>query len=169
MSSSLSNLEFGRAKDPTVVCEILTEAVEWMIASPPYRALWEADEVALETITQQLDHYHLGWLDNEPIITFQLTDHDPTFWPDVDDAAIYIHRIAVARKYAAQKTGRSVLPELFAYAADQALARDTKILRLDCDKTRPALGELYVRCGFQYHSDIELRNYHGARYQKVLA
>lgn len=139
-----------------------------MTANPPHRALWTYDEVSIEVIGQALQHYFVGQLSNLPVVTFMLTTSDQLYWPDQPDPAIYIHKIAVARQNVARVSGYSLLPAVFEYAASVASDTGKKYLRLDCDKTRPALANLYENCGFDYHSEIELPGYVGVRYQKTL-
>ena len=163
-----STINFSRAEDPQIVCNLLQQAIEWMLANPPHQSLWHPDEVGLDAITAELDRYYLGRIEDLPIVTFMLDDSDDLYWPDSTEPALYVHRIAVARSAAAKGTGASVLPDVFRFAAEIAKERGKGLLRLDCDKTRPSLGKIYEGCGFVYHSDIQLPDYLGARYQKVL-
>ena len=161
-----SAISFARADDPKIVRDLLGQAVEWMLATPPNQSLWPLDQIELDVVTQELDSYYLGRIQNRPVVTFMLNHSDELYWPDTSDSAIYIHRIAVARQAAATTTGASVLPDLFNFVADVCRQSGKALLRLDCDKTRPALARVYERCGFVYHSDIELPNYLGARYER---
>ena len=144
------------------------QAIDWMVATPPYRSLWDRQEVSADLIAKELDHYYVGQISKVPIVTFMLTQSDDLYWPDAHDSALYIHRIAVAREATAHVTGQSILPEVFHFCADIARECGARMLRLDCDKTRPSLGHIYEKQGFVYHSDIELPNYQGARYQRLL-
>ena len=158
-------IKFVQANDADLVSQLLTQAIDWMSSSPPYKSLWRREDVIPEVLLTELEHYYIGLISNAPVLTFKLTDYDDLYWPDVAGDAIYVHRIAVDRACAAQATGRSFLPDIFAFAAMLAKKRNIHCLRLDCDKSRPALQRLYETCGFTYHSDIQLDGYLGSRYQ----
>jgi len=70
---------------------------------------------------------------------------DELFWPDRnDDAAGYLHWIAVCRAFAG---GRVTIP-LVAYAEQEAIRLGKRFLRLDCAPA-PKLMAVYERLGFE--------------------
>lgn len=163
--TSSSRTNFVPAEDAALVSQLLTQAIDWMSSSTPYGALWRYEDVTPNAISMELQHYYIGLISDTPVLTFKLTDNDDLYWPDVAGSAIYIHRIAVARANAAKATGHSFLPEIFQFAAEMAKENGINCLRLDCDRSRPALRRLYERYGFAYHSNVRLNGYLGARYQ----
>ena len=75
----------------------------------------------------------------------RLQSDDALFWPDDPPGeAIYIHKVAVLRKAA----GSGWLPSLIDFAAQNAIAKGAKYLRLDT-LPRARLASLYEARGFR--------------------
>jgi GNAT superfamily N-acetyltransferase len=73
-----------------------------------------------------------------------LHNEDPIFWPNaIAGEALYIHRLAVARRFAGRRFSHAMLD----WAAREAMSAGRDFLRLDCEP-RPKLLSLYRDAGF---------------------
>lgn len=92
----------------------------------------------------------------------RLQVHDPLFWPeDRRGEALYLHRLAVRRRYA----GGAVSKALLGSAVNEAKTSGRKYVRLDTVADRPKLRAVYERFGFALHSYRNVGPYYVARYQ----
>ena len=73
-----------------------------------------------------------------------LHNEDPIFWPNaIAGEALYIHRLAVARRFAGHRFSHAMLD----WAAREAMSTGRDFVRLDCEP-RPKLLALYRDAGF---------------------
>ena len=165
---SMMNAKFRAAKrqDLQEISTILLEAIVWMEDNGT--SLWSRQEVSPASIesdiTQGKYHVAIG-PDSKILATFMLSTIDEIFWPEEKaHEAVYIHKIAVRRNYSGQNLTRHIID----FAKLQAQQAGIQRLRLDCDRTRPKLNNLYQSLGFVYHSQVDLPNYSGARYELLL-
>ena len=87
--------------------------------------------------------------------TVAVDDHaDPEFWGPADDpgAALYVHKLAVARRYAGWGLGEALLD----WAGRHAQAAGRRWLRLDCAKANPRLQDYYRSRGFRHLRTVDL-------------
>ncbi|MFJ9460358.1 GNAT family N-acetyltransferase [Kitasatospora sp. NPDC101447] len=97
----------------------------------------------------------LAYCDGEPIATLTVDGMaDPEFWEPGDrpDEALYVHRMAVARK----ASGRDAGGALLSWAVDRAAAAGKRFLRLDAWKTNPGLHRYYLSQGFSLVRVVDL-------------
>ena len=69
---------------------------------------------------------------------------DEETWGQDPAPALYVHRLAVARRHRGARLGRTLLR----WARTYALEHDCEWLRLDCAATNPGLRRYYERAGF---------------------
>ncbi len=160
---SVSDLVFepvSKANEKAAL-DILIDAINWMEENDG--SLWQREEINGTDLTNTADqsHYRLVCLNHTPAATFQLGQVDTRYWPDADDDAIYLHRIAIARAF----RGQGLLPQIFRFAQNYAADMGRSKIRLDCDSNRGKLRSLYENAGFFFHSYISLDIYNGARYE----
>jgi GNAT superfamily N-acetyltransferase len=145
-----------------LVSQILLEAARWLGGRGI--PLWRDDDLAPGTIRADVETglYHIAWCEGDPAGTFRYQLDDPVCWPDAaaGDAA-YVHRLAVRRQYAGGRLSGAMLQ----WAADQTRRLGCRLLRLDCDASRPSLRAIYERFGFRYHSDAHAGPFVIARYE----
>ncbi|MFJ4669784.1 GNAT family N-acetyltransferase [Kitasatospora purpeofusca] len=97
----------------------------------------------------------IAFRDGEPVGTLTVDGQaDPEFWQlaDKPDAALYVHRMAIARDVAGQAVGARMLDWAEAHAAVAGKSR----LRLDAWKTNPALHRYYLKQGFVLVRTVDL-------------
>jgi len=155
----------ARLSDLHVVVEIVHEAVAWMKGFG--ESLWTDAEVrpeAIETDVATGNHY-LVHRDDCVLGTFLMQDSDPDYWPEAATGeALYLHRIVIRRAFAGAGHSRAIRD----FAEAEARRRGISYLRLDCDRERAGLNTLYAKLGFRFHSEVEIGDYYGNRYQMAV-
>jgi GNAT superfamily N-acetyltransferase len=132
-------------KDIPVIESILLDAVHWMDANNLHQ--WEECNVHWESLSKNyaVNDFHIAYADGNPAACMALIDYDPFFWPDVQKGeSLYIHKLAVTRKYAGQ--GFSTM--LINFAKQTARQSGINAIRLDCHKNRAKVRAVYERHGF---------------------
>ena len=134
----------GTMSDLTDADRLIREAADWLTARG--MALWGPGETNIEDLeyVTRSGELVMARLHGEPVSCMYLHTEDRLFWPQVPEGeAFYIHRLAVARKYA----GRGFSLAMLDWAAGEVRATGRRYVRLDCEP-RPKLLELYHRAGF---------------------
>lgn len=93
---------------------------------------------------------YFATINEEPAGMFLLWDHqsewDRTLWsPNSSHDYMYLHRLAIMRKYA----GQGISQRLIQSAIETAQYREKKAVRLDCIATKEYLNLLYQSAGFK--------------------
>ncbi|WP_368901223.1 GNAT family N-acetyltransferase [Oceanobacillus oncorhynchi] len=125
---------------------ILKEAAEWLKRTN--KEMWYTSELTKEALLEKyaLNELFIGFLNGESAGTIIVQEQDHIFWPlENKNDALYLHKIAIRRKYA--KEGVSV--NLIDWAKQQAKMQLKKYIRLDCAADRPNLCYFYECQGFQ--------------------
>jgi ribosomal protein S18 acetylase RimI-like enzyme len=128
------------------------------------RRLWRAAHVSLEAVTPDVADgmYFIAWVNGEAAGVVRLQMEDEEFWPDTTPGeALYLHRLAVRRRYAGGELARAML----AWIVERARERKRKYVRLDCAADRPALRGVYERFGFRLYDERDMGTFVVARYQ----
>jgi GNAT superfamily N-acetyltransferase len=149
-------------EDSDTISSILIEAAQWL--EQRGIAMWRMQELKPERIAESVAEglFFVAEQDGETAgtIKFQLTD--PAFWPDVQEGdAVYIHRLAVRRRFAGGSTAAALLD----WATERCARLGRRFVRLDCEASRPRLRAVYERFGFRHHSDRQVGQYFVARYE----
>ena len=123
---------------------LIREAADWLIAAG--MPLWGPEETSygeLLSVTR-CGELVMGRVDREAAACMYLHHEDRLFWPQSSPGeAFYVHRLAVARKFAKQGYAHDML----LWALDETRAKGRKFLRLDCEP-RAKLLALYRDAGF---------------------
>ncbi|UUI38048.1 GNAT family N-acetyltransferase [Oceanobacillus oncorhynchi] len=125
---------------------ILKEVAEWLKRTN--KEMWYTSELTKEALLEKyaLNELFIGFLNGESAGTIIVQEQDHIFWPHENkNDALYLHKIAIRRKYA--KEGVSV--NLIDWAKQQAKMQLKKYIRLDCAADRPNLCYFYECQGFQ--------------------
>ena len=123
---------------------LIHEAADWLIAKG--EPLWGPNETSYEELIRvaRAGELVIGRFGEDAAACMYLHGEDRLFWPqDPPREAFYVHRLAVARKFA----GRGFAQAMLDWAADEARAKGRAYLRLDCEP-RPKLLALYRSAGF---------------------
>lgn len=149
-----------------IVSAILREAAARLrLAGMP---MWRDEELRPDVVRPDVEagRYVLASVHGEPGGVARLTTDDPRFWPESEPgAALYIHRLAVRRRFAGTGLSAAILEWCVNHARLEALPR----VRLDCDAKRPMLRRFYETFGFRHHSDVTIGPYAVARYELRLS
>jgi GNAT superfamily N-acetyltransferase len=148
--------------ETALVSEILIEAAQWLRDCG--MSLWQPEQLTPEQTAPDVraGHFFLAWSGTAAVGTMRLTTSDPRFWPDaLPGEALYLHRLAVRRTAAGGPASSALLRHAVACAAAQGAA----FLRLDCDRERPRLRQVYERFGFRFHSERDMGGIVVARYE----
>lgn len=123
---------------------LIHEAADWLAAKG--EPLWGPNETSYEELESvaRAGELVIGRVGGCLASCMYLHGEDRLFWPDVPlGEAFYVHRLAVARKYARRGFAQAMLQ----WAEEEARLKGRKFLRLDCEP-RPKLLELYRCAGF---------------------
>ncbi|MEV4568356.1 GNAT family N-acetyltransferase [Nonomuraea sp. NPDC049419] len=146
------------------VLTLLADTAEWLYMRGVRQ--WPRGGFGPERIEPLISERVLYLLDDElryldpdeaapPVATIALDDHaDPEFWQPADDpgAALYIHKLAVARPWSGSGLGDALLD----WACSMAYASGLPWLRLDCAKSNPRLQDYYRSRGFRHVRTVDL-------------
>ncbi|GLW08453.1 hypothetical protein Misp01_35830 [Microtetraspora sp. NBRC 13810] len=150
----------GHADLPGVLA-LLAEAAEWLHRRGVRQ--WPLGGFGAERIEPLIDESVLYVLDapgarhggEGPVAVVAVDEHaDPEFWTGDDDpaAALYVHKLAVARSL----SGRGVGDVLLDWAGLLALAGGKRWLRLDCAKGNRGLQDYYRSRRFGHVRTVDL-------------
>lgn len=144
----------ARLDELGVIEHLLREASAWLASrgieqwqSPPH-----TDRIAQALRRGEV---FLATIDDRPMATLQVDGHaDPEFWTadDKPGDALYVHRLAVSRKYAGAGIGGTLLN----WASERATAAGKPWLRLDAWKNNRGLHRYYESQGFTLVRVIDL-------------
>ncbi len=145
---------------------LMHEAANWLVAKG--EALWGPNELSYEELTRVAEAGELitGRIDGALAGCMYLHNEDKLFWPqDEPGQAFYVHRLAVARRYAGQGYAHAML----AWAEGETRRQNRPFLRLDC-APRAKLLALYQSVGFvRVDADpIEVIGHFVVRHEKRL-
>ncbi|GIH77732.1 GNAT family N-acetyltransferase [Planobispora longispora] len=136
---------------------------------------WPAGGFPAERIIPLIEEGTLYVIDGEddgdgegrPAATVALDGNaDPEFWTPQDspDAALYVHKLAVARSHSGRGLGEALLD----WAGLRVLAEGRRWLRLDCSKDNPGLQDYYRRQRFTHLRTVDLpHRASGALFQRL--
>jgi GNAT superfamily N-acetyltransferase len=134
----------GSLDDVTDADMLIRATAEWLIRKG--EPLWGPNETSHDELKRvaRLGELIIGRVEGEIASCMFLHDEDRLFWPHVARGeAFYIHRLAVARKFASRGYAHAMLE----WAAGEARARKRPFLRLDCEP-RAKLLALYRSAGY---------------------
>jgi len=156
----------GTLDDVAVADVLIREAAEWLIKKG--EPLWGPNETSQDELNRvaRLGELVIGRVAGEVASCMFLHDEDRVFWPHVSPGeAFYIHRLAVARKFA----GRGYAHAMLEWAEGEARAKGRAFLRLDCEP-RPKLLSLYRSAGYSRvdSAPIQVGEHFVVRHEKRL-
>ena len=123
---------------------LIREAADWLTAAG--MTLWGPEETSYDELMRVAREGELvmGRVEGEAAACMYLHKEDRIFWPQTAlGEAFYVHRLAVARKFAGLGFSRAMLD----WAEKEARSCRRPYLRLDCEP-RPKLLALYRDAGF---------------------
>jgi protein-tyrosine phosphatase len=102
-------------------------------------------------------------LDGEVAAVFVLQREDVRFWGERPDDALYLHKLAVRRRFAGRRVGTQIV--------EWALARTREegrpFLRLDCMRDNPEIRAYYEALGFVERGEVDLGRFVCSLYERA--
>ena len=133
------------AFDWSTASEILIDAVQWFNARGTL--VWTEDQISVDglKLSHKIEESFIAYHNNSPIACMFLQESDPYYWPEIqDDSSLFLHKMAVLRKF----KGTGVAHQMLEWASDYAKRQGKSWLRLDCHGGRPKLRQVYESFGF---------------------
>lgn len=124
---------------------------------------WKPDMFDAETVRGYFDTRRIFLLtaDERPAGLFTLQERDPAYWADADDDRyLYLHRLTVRPEY----RGRDYGGYMLRFAEEEVVRSGKRGLRLDCVAHLPSLNAYYIRSGFRFVAERDLKREVGGRY-----
>lgn len=146
-------IKLARATPPDLgnVQEVLTEAAQWMRAERGVNDQWPErfpDWVIEEAIAA--GEMFLVRAGEDLVGTVRIQHSDESAWGADDAEAVYVHSLAVRRKFGGRGLGAAILDQV----QREAAAAGRPLLRLDCVATNEGLKQYYRDLGFTYRGDV---------------
>lgn len=156
----------GTPDDVPEVDALIRATADWLIRKG--EPLWGPNETSLDELRRvaRIGELVIGRVERELATCMFLHNEDRLFWPQVPEGeALYIHRLAVARKFA----GRGYSHAMLEWAAAEARGTGRGFLRLDCEP-RAKLLALYLAAGYRRidPTPIQVGEHFVVRHEKVL-
>lgn len=152
--------------DAPDILRLLQSVASWLETDGPGK-LWSASSFQLRDIQQKIVRSEVVALhvDGQLAACMYIEESDETFWPQAAPGeALYLHKIAVDRRFAGSERSKLLLD----WAADYAQNNAFKFLRLDCAPREQLVG-VYTRAGFErVGEDQVLEGLLVARLQRAL-
>jgi ribosomal protein S18 acetylase RimI-like enzyme len=163
LSFSDIRLELAHEEDMDCIVTILQAAAAWLESKGIEQWQWPNQFSRVRIANEvQNGQFWVARCHNEVIGTFKLQDTDPVFWPEDGVAALYLHSLAIDRRFAGCGLGR----ELLRRAEFMAAARNKEFLRLDCMAENPILCEYYRHAGFEPCGHVQGQGWSSEKFQK---
>jgi GNAT superfamily N-acetyltransferase len=161
-------IERSQAEDLPEAAAILEDAARW-VASLGYPA-WDAGSFvdpngrgrAQLGAALGSGGLYLARVRGEPAATVSLFDQDERFWPGAPADALYVHKLAVLRRFAGLGLGRAIL----GWADHQAGLSGKAYLRLDCPRDDPGVRVYYERAGYVHRGDLTVGGFDASLYER---
>lgn len=145
------------------IFDILCENARWLeskgIFQWPLDWLQSNQEEIRSSVNSGL--YFKVEIDNHIAGIVEITERPDEIWAGDESQALYIHKLAIRRKYSNQCLGREIL-ELIAKLANN---QEKEYLRLDCVAHNTKLRQYYESFGFKFIKEINAGVVNLALYQ----
>lgn len=138
--------------DASVIEDILLDALKWMVNNN-LENQWNELNIKWNYLSKSynISDFYIYYIEDQPVGCVAITDYDETYWPDIPrGTSLFIHKLAVKRGFA----GRGISAELIDYTKQVARRRHIHSIRLDCNKDRIKLRNIYEKQGFTCQKEI---------------
>lgn len=148
-------------EDAELLANLMREAAQVMVDRGVEQ--WKPEMFDADTVRSYFDTRRIFLLTaaGRPAGLFTLQEGDPAYWAEADDDRyLYLHRLTVRPEY----RGRDYGGYMLRFAEQEAARRGKLGLRLDCVAHLPSLNAYYVRSGFRFVAERDLKREVGGRY-----
>ncbi len=146
------NLRLVTPTEFEIVYDLLHENARWLSLKNIIQ--WPLDW--LQTKRQEIQGsiefgtYHAIEIDDEIAAVVEIKSAPEAIWENDNIPALYIHKLAIRRKYSDKKLGRDIINLIEMRATQQGI----KYLRLDCVAHNDILRQYYESYGFILKSEV---------------
>ncbi|NIK72499.1 GNAT family N-acetyltransferase [Paenibacillus sp. BK720] len=142
---------------------ILCEAAAWLKSEG--KEMWKVEQLTLGKLlsSNSMNELFIGYIDNQAAAAMILQCEDTIFWPDAVDDSLFLHKLAVRRRFA--KNGISA--QMINWAKSLAKDQKKKYLRLDCAADRPSLCRFYEMQGFRKVSEKVMFDFYPTAFYEI--
>jgi GNAT superfamily N-acetyltransferase len=135
------------------------DRVRATLGFPQWPVPFPLDELELSVERGEL---YVAESEGEIAATFTLLWDDPTFWGTQLPDAVYLHKLAVRRRFAGQGIGAALVD----WVAEHAAAAGRRFVRLDCLRKDLAIRAYYERLGFEHRGDLVHPRFSASLYER---
>lgn len=157
------NLRLATPAEFETVYNILHENALWLslknIIQWPLDWLQSKRQEIQESI--EFGTYHAIDIDNEIAAIVEIKSVPEKIWANDNIRALYIHKLAIRRKYADKNLGRKIINLIEV----RAIQHGIQYLRLDCVAHNDRLRKYYESCGFIFKTEVNSGNISLALYE----
>ena len=157
------NLRQVRNSELDAVYGILHENAIWLLSKGIIQ--WPLDW--LESIRPEIkvsintELFYAVEINNEVAAVCEIKTATEALWDNSQTAALYIHKLAIRRKYSDAGLGRKILD----LVKSKARLKNIAYLRLDCVAHNDKLREYYESCGFNLKGIVDAGEVNLALYE----
>ncbi|QTH45668.1 GNAT family N-acetyltransferase [Cohnella sp. LGH] len=153
--SIFTSVERAEPEDTTEIMRLLANTAEWLLrkGSTQWNALLRGEDSHNTPEAVNRGEVYIfrddGKIAGMVILMEQPNSWDRHLWAGKaeDGAAIYLHRLAVNRKYAGRDVGKQIMQWTESFVPEQL---HKGIIRLDCLSSIPALNEFYRNLNYDF-------------------
>ncbi len=156
--SFYTSVERAEPEDTTDIMRLLVNTAEWLLrkGSTQWGALLRGEDSYNTPEAVNRGEVYIFRNDRD-IAGMVILMEEPNSWDrqlwgekSEDGSAIYLHRLAVNRKYAGRDVGRQIM-----LWAENAVPEqlNKSVIRLDCMASIPALNEFYRKLNYEHVGD----------------
>lgn len=146
------NLRIVTPKEFETVYDILHENALWLSLKNIIQ--WPLDWLEAKRLEIQesieLGMFYADDIDNEIAAIVEIKSVPEDIWKNDKIFALYIHKLAIRRKFTNEKFGRKIIHLIEAKAINEG----AKYLRLDCVAHNDKLRQYYEACGFTLKTKV---------------
>lgn len=157
------NLRQANTSEFDIVFDILHENAIWLLSKGIFQ--WPLDwlESIRSEIKSSIDSglFFVAEIENKLAAVVEIRSAPEEIWQNDEVKALYIHKLAICRKYADSSLGRNILTLI----KSQAVRQNIKCLRLDCVAHNDKLREYYESCDFKIKGIVEASEVNLALYE----
>jgi len=157
------NLRQVRSAEFDAVYGILHENATWLLSIDILQ--WPLDwlESISPVIKTSIDAglFYAVEIDNEVAAVCEIKTAPEILWGNNQTEALYIHKLAIRRKYSDYGLGRNILDLI----KSKAKQKNINFLRLDCVAHNDKLREYYESCGFNLEGIVDAGEVNLALYE----
>lgn len=144
-------IQMASVEDIDVIYNLIKDTAQWIenqdVNQWEYIAAGGGYDEIKETITKHETFKIVknGELAGTFSLNYTQTDWDIKLWGQLNDGAVYLHKLAISRHQIGKGLGRKIIQ----WAQEYVKSKGIEIFRLDCIADNPKLVNFYTKCGLE--------------------